>query len=297
MWSARQLAMFSVGLSGAYAGSGDSDCGAFTRFVDPGVEVCSDDFCSKLKIECPDGYTSTFDGSIKCKGGLWKGIDPSEIIMCNVDYKLCDYEKLAATSDDVKTKCDGNTCKYSCKDGSEVSVGKATCDTQFGNWQYQGRDSKPGKIRCAGLPKEPKATKPPKESDCAAFENYDGNSVNVLECSDKRCTFECKEGFHSISSDTAKCKHAGFWKLSNGAERVVCYGEGETWMNEWKSDEFEPPFKCDPDDLRRVTLTRCTDVDGDGAITNCDVMCRGVKIDEVRCINHRPKWSNEYFDC
>lgn len=70
-------------------------------------------------------------------------------------------------------------------------------------------------------------------------------------------------------------------------------------MNEWKTEEmdFVPPFKCDPSDLRRVTLTKCAYVGGDDSITNCDVMCRGTKIDEVRCINHRPKWSNEYFDC
>ena len=117
MWSARQLAIFCV--AGTYAGSGDSDCGAFNMYVEPGVEVCADEFCSKLRIECPVGYTSSYDGSIKCKGGVWKGLDVGEVVTCNMDYKMCDYDKLAAVSDDVKTNCDGNVCSYSCKDGSE----------------------------------------------------------------------------------------------------------------------------------------------------------------------------------
>lgn len=295
MWSARQLAIFCV--AGTYAGSGDSDCGAFNMYVEPAVEVCADEFCSKLRIECPVGYTSSYDGSIKCKGGVWKGLDVGEVVTCNMDYKMCDYDKLAATSDDVKTKCDGNACSYSCKDGSEVSVASASCDTQFGTWKYDGQDSKPGKVRCAGIPKAPKEKKD-KSSNCAPFDAFDADSVNA-DCNDKRCSFECKEGFHSISSADAKCKSAGFWKLADGAERVTCFPEGASWMNEWRTDDmdFDPPFECDPKDLRRVSLTNCYDVDGDGAITNCDVMCRGVKIDDVRCINYRPKWSNEYFDC
>lgn len=298
MWSARQLTILSLGLTGASAGSADTSCGAFTRFASPGAEVCSDEGCYKIRIECPAGFTSSFENSLKCKGGLWKGIEEDEIITCNIDYKLCDYEALAGTSEDVMTKCDGNKCSYSCADGSEVSVASATCDTQFGNWGYAGSDSKPGKIRCAGFPKPTKIPKD-KSGDCAEFNNFDSESVDMLECTNKRCSFACKEGFHSITSESAKCKSAGYWKLADGAEQVRCYGNEDTWMNEWKTEEmdFVPPFKCDPSDLRRVTLTKCAYVGGDDSITNCDVMCRGTKIDEVRCINHRPKWSNEYFDC
>jgi len=182
-------------------------------------------------------------------------------------------------------------------DGSEVNTSSASCDTMFGEWNYAGMDSKPGKIRCAGFPKPPKE---PKDKDhCDAFTNFDADSVDVISCDNKRCSFQCKDGFHSITSDSAKCKSAGYWKLANGSDTVRCFGNDNSWMNEWKAEEmdFEPPFKCDPGDLRRVTLTNCLDTEGDGSITNCDVMCRGVKIDEVRCINYRPKWSNEYFDC
>jgi len=293
MWSPKQLALFALGVS---AGSDNTECGAFTNYSAPGTEVCADDTCYKIKIECPDGYTSSYDGSLKCKGGIWKGTD--DHITCNVDYKLCDYDKLASTSDTVKTRCDGNTCKFSCKDGSEISVDKATCNTQFGIWEYAGLDGKPGKIRCAKPPKAPKPTKPPKAADCAKFDNFDAESVDIVECTDKRCTFACKEGFHTITADTAKCRSAGYWKIADGQETVRCFAHDNVWINEWKENEvdIEPPFKCDPKLIRRVTLANCTDLEN-GAITNCDVVCRGVKIDEVRCINHRPVWSNEYFEC
>lgn len=219
MWSARQLTILSLGLTGASAGSGDTSCGPFTRFASPGAEVCSDEGCYKIRIECPAGFTSSFENSLKCKGGLWKGIEEDEIITCNVDYKLCDYEALAGTSEDVMTKCDGNKCSYSCADGSEVSVASATCDTQFGNWGYAGSESKPGKIRCAGFPKPTKIPKD-KSGDCAEFNNFDSESVDMLECTNKRCSFACKEGFHSITSESAKCKSAGYWKLADGAEQV-----------------------------------------------------------------------------
>ena len=67
MWSVRQLAIF---ISGAIAGSADTACGPFTRFADPGYEICSDDAgCYKIKIGCPDGHTASFENSLKCKGG------------------------------------------------------------------------------------------------------------------------------------------------------------------------------------------------------------------------------------
>lgn len=291
-----KLAVLSAAVTGTLAGSADTACGAFTRFAAPGFEECASEDCSKIRINCPDGFTPSFENSLKCKGETWKGIGADEIITCDMDYKPCDYDKLAATSDDVVTKCDGDSCDFSCSDGSEVSVSSVKCDTQFGNWEYAGTDSKPGKIRCAGIPKPKKPTKAPKESDCAPFDNYDADSVEKISCDDKRCTFECKDGFHSITSANAKCKSAGYWKLSDGAQRVTCFGNGNSWMNGWDSNVVDAPFDCDPDDLRRVDLKNCEDLE-DGAITNCDVLCRGVKIDEVRCINHRPVWSNEYFDC
>jgi hypothetical protein len=296
MWSVRQLAIF---VSGAIAGSANTECGAFTRYSEPGYEVCSDDHgCYKIQIRCPDGYTSSFENSLKCKGGEWKGIGSNEVISCDPDYKACDYEGLPATGEDVIANCNHNGCAYSCADGSEVNAASAKCDTMFGEWSFAGwGNDKPGKIRCAGFPKPPKE---PKDKDhCEAFTNFDAESVDVVSCDNKRCSFQCKDGFHSITSDTAKCRAAGYWKLNNGADTVRCFGNDNTWMNEWKTEEmdFDPPFKCDPKDLRRVTLTNCYDVDGDGSITNCDVMCRGIKIDDVRCINYRPKWSNEYFDC
>ena len=64
--------------------------------------------------------------------------------------------------------------------------------------------------------------------------------------------------------------------------QVRCFAHDNVWINEWKENEvdIEPPFKCDPKLIRRVTLANCTDLEN-GAITNCDVVCRGVKIDEV----------------
>ena len=94
----------------------------------------------------------------------------------------------------------------------------AKCDTQFGNWNYAGGE-KPGKVKCAGFPKV-KATKPPKMAKCGEFDNFDADSVNV-DCSDKKCSFSCKEGFHSISAENAKCRSAGYWKLSNSALKVI----------------------------------------------------------------------------
>ena len=81
-------------------------------------------------------------------------------------------------------------------------------------------DGKPGKIRCAKPPKAPKPTKPPKAADCAKFDNFDAESVDIVECTDKRCTFACKEGFHTITADTAKCRSAGYRKIADGQETV-----------------------------------------------------------------------------
>jgi len=214
MWSVRQLAIF---ITGALAGSENTECGAFTRYTEPGYEVCSDDYgCYKIQIRCPDGYTSSFENSIKCKGGEWKGHDG--IISCDANYKNCDYEGLPGTGEDVQVNCSHNSCTYSCADGSEVNAPSAKCDTMFGEWVFAGWEEKPGKIRCAGFPKPPKE---PKDKDhCEAFTNFDANSVDVVSCDNKRCSFQCKDGFHSITSDQAKCRSAGYWKLNDGADTV-----------------------------------------------------------------------------
>ena len=85
MWSKMQLLLAGTAL----AGSDSTPCGAFTRFSEPGFETCVDEMCSKIKIECPEGYTSSFENSIKCKGGEWNGLDENIMVTCDMDYKPC----------------------------------------------------------------------------------------------------------------------------------------------------------------------------------------------------------------
>lgn len=291
MWSPRQFALLALAFAhddgSEHNHSAHTECGSFTAFAAPAEEVCVSETCDKIKFQCPVGFTVSYENSIKCKGGLWKG--PDETVHCTEDNKPCPKADLASVGDGAQMDCRKGRCSYSCADGSEPSVSGATCNFRFGKWEYDGSDDKPGRIRCEK-----------QKTNCGDFTNFDSDSVDVVSCDNKKCSFACKSGFHSISADGAKCRSgSGAWKVNNGASRVACYGQSDTWMNEWKTSDFDwkPPFKCDPDDLRRVTLTKCNYIGDDDSITECDVMCKGTKIDTIRCINHRPMWSNEYFDC
>jgi len=291
--------LFKVGLAAltVYAQTSSTECGEITQVDSVVSEECQDEFCYKVQFSCPGGSTPSHLNTFKCKKGVWHpALGANELIECVANDIDCSYDQLPSISDGVIANCNDAGCDYSCENGLEPTTIAASCDRQFGLWNLTGQNSS-RKIRCPKTPKEPKHQMRAADK-CGEFTGFDENTVEEVECNKKYCTYRCKEGLHHITSSIAKCTNGGGWTLEGNTQYIRCFGLENTWHESWKRSDgiYRPPFGCNPDAIRHVTLADCVN-EAKGAITQCNVICKGKVIDTTRCINHRGKWSEEWFDC